>query len=88
MRGYWCKNCNKFVVMKKDYTIAKVILSIYLFAILIGLVAFFPWGGLGVFLIGGWMILEAGGLSAQHFCSICRSKVRKKRIPKTQLKMI
>ena len=73
--------------MKKDYTIAKVILSIYLIAILIGLVAFFPWGGLGVFLIGGWIILESGGIPSRRVCTVCESKVRRKRIPKPQLEM-
>lgn len=82
MGGYWCKNCNEFVGMKKDYTRAKVILLIYLFAILIGLVAFFPWGGLIVLLGGGVVMLQLPGAHVVFHrlaCSICGRTVKFKK---------
>ena len=87
MRGNWCKNCNKFVDIKKDYTRAKIAGIIYLIAIGIGFLAFFPWGGLIVLVIPVFLICFgdlgfAGVFTARHACSVCRRTARRKRIRK------
>ena len=84
MRGNWCKNCSEFVDIKKDYTRAKISCIIYLVAIVIGLLIFFPWGGLivlavPIFCTEGY-ILEI--FTGRRACIMCRKTTRRKRIRK------
>jgi len=88
MRGNWCKNCNEFVEIKKDYTSTKVCVIIYLIAIGIGFLVSFPYGGLTVvFYLPAILIIFTYGyilglLTGRRACIICRKTTRRKRIRK------
>ncbi|NVM36376.1 MAG: hypothetical protein HWN81_12330 [Candidatus Lokiarchaeota archaeon] len=87
MRGNWCKHCNEFVEIKKDFTSAKIFGIIQLIAIVIGFLIWYPWGGLialGLpvilfFLTDGYIVYVFIGRRA---CIICRKTTRRKRIRK------
>jgi len=87
MRGNWCKNCNEFVEIKKDYFGLKVFGIIYLIAIVVGFIFWFPWGGLIglglpiilIFCTEGF-ILEI--FTGRRACYICGKTTRRKRIRK------
>ena len=88
MRGNWCKNCNSFVEIKKDYTVTMICGIIYLIAIVIGLGVFFPLGGLialvGTPVVYCCMVVEAGsgaGVTGRNVCITCGKGVRRKKIP-------
>ena len=84
MRGNWCKYCNEFVEIKKDYTRAKISGIIYLIAIVIGLLILFPWGGLIALVVP--IICTEGYLfeifTGRRACIMCRKTTRRKRIRK------
>lgn len=96
MRGNWCKNCNKFVEIKKDYTRAIIFWTICLIAIVIGFIILFPWGGLialAILIICLYVGDEFSGLFAlfdfyegRQACIICRKTTVRKRIKKVEEK--
>lgn len=94
MRGNWCKNCNKFVEIKKDYTKAIIFGIIYLSAIIISFIVLFPLGGLIITALVVLIICAIVGDLFYHFdlfegrkaCIICRKTTVWKRAKKVEEK--
>ena len=94
MRGNWCKNCNTFVEIKKDYTKAIIFGIIYLSAIIISFIVLFPLVGLiitalVVFIIGvfvGVLFDEFDFFEGEKVCIICRKTTVWKRAKKVEEK--
>jgi len=87
MRGNWCKNCNNFVEIKKDYTRAKVFGMIYVIVIVISFLVYGPYGGLFALTLPVLLIYCTQGYGIYVFigrraCIICRKTTRRKRIRK------
>ena len=85
VKDWWCKKCGIFVEMQKDFTPLIIIGIIYLIAIVVGFIAFFPWGGLVVLVVGPIFILffslSVGYMpKSKLVCNICGKKVRKKKM--------
>jgi len=94
MRGNWCKNCNTFVEIKKDYTRAIIFGIIYLSAIVISFIVLFPLVGsiITVFVVSiicaivGGLFYDFDLFEGRKACIICRKTTVWKRAKKVEEK--